>query len=87
MVLLNLGTRFSEKKSAQNPILRAETPHTMVFPGHWDHNNFLMCLRDFPKTRMEGTERAFDARSIMVHLDMVLGRGRLHESEEASVKV
>jgi len=63
-------------------------PQEQRFPLISVHGRSIFILKGVPWpstiSRCTITERAFDARSIMVHLDMVLGRGRLHESEEAS---
>ena len=63
-------------------------PQEQEFPLILVHGRSIFKLKGVPWpstiSRCTILERAFDARSIMVHLDMVLGRGRLHESEEAS---
>ena len=63
-------------------------PQEQGFPLILVHGRSIFRLKGVPWpstiSRCTIIERAFDARSIMVHLDMVLGRGRLHESEEAS---
>ena len=63
-------------------------PQEQGFPLILVHGRSIFRLKGVPWpstiSRCTILERAFDARSIMVHLDMVLGRGRLPHSREAA---